>query len=122
MKMTKDWMKLPQVATLTLPSTDGLATLAEVHHWKDVREYALSELARLCGGVIVVQAEGGYVSQSGQYIVEKVEVATSYTKKITPSLYDELVALAMYVKDKLHQESVLLTVNGTAILVGIEEE
>lgn len=97
--------------TIVIPSTYGLNEKADTSKITDVKLYVAKELSKLCGGCTVTEAEGYYVADNGELVIERV--AEMYTiGKAERRLLDEhkIDELAQYVKQELKQECVLVNV------------
>lgn len=100
---------------VVVPSTRHDKPVEDFEFYKEVQD-AVAFLATLCGGATAVQGFGGWVYEDGKLGTEKVFIVTAYTDDLT----GKVKALAMFAKElkkRLHQEAVLIRVNGKAILV-----
>jgi len=74
---------------------------------KEVERHVMEEIARRLGGVSVADCEGLWVSSAGNIVKDNNRIIYSYCDEDVTAFFRDLAA---YVKDKLKQESVLLTV------------
>ena len=93
---------------VTIPSESGGAPIAP-----DARAAALAYVARqmsaLFGGATATPGAGCWTNGNGELIQEQVTIMSSYAESdVVTSQWQEVRAIAQWLKNVLHQESVLI--------------
>jgi len=102
--------------SIYIPSTNGVSKpISYEEHIGYVRGMA-TMLSELAGGATSTPGYGFYVSDTGKLIEESVTVVT-VSINLTKDIKEEIVNMAKWLSLSLHQESVMLKVNGAAYLI-----
>lgn len=102
-------MTLSVKHSIIIPSTQGLNAKADTSKITDVKLYVAKALSEQCGGCTVVEAEGYYVADNGELVVENT--CEMYTIGEAGKLTEDctlMQELADWVKVQLDQECVLI--------------
>lgn len=110
MKTLKFKFDLDSKVAIYVPST------INVNEETDNRKQVLNVIRRLSemfGGATASDAVGGWVSQSGEVIVEKVKVVYSFcTTGQLKDRIDDILSICEDIKNEMKQEAVTLEING----------
>lgn len=107
-------MKLENKVSITVPSTIGLNE--PIDNTKYVMEVA-KKLALIFGGFkIVDNITGGYVSDSGELIVEPNKDVIAYCESLTDEQVEQVIKIALELKEQMKQETILYEINGIAYI------
>lgn len=110
MKTLKFKFDLDSKVAIYVPST------ININEETDNRKQVLNVIRRLSemfGGATASDAVGGWVSQSGEVIVEKVKVVYSFcTTGQLKDRIDDILAICEDIKNEMKQEAVTLEING----------
>jgi hypothetical protein len=99
-----------------VPGTLGDQELDTIEHKRWVRT-ALRTLAVLFGGATAIPAQGSWVDNQGQLIVETVTLVYSHTDTLSIAQLRAVHQLAAALRNKLNQEAVAVSVDGTLYLI-----
>lgn len=110
MKTLKFKFDLDSKVAIYVPST------ININEETDNRKQVLNVIRRLSemfGGATASDAVGGWVSQTGEVIVEKVKVVYSFcTTDQLKDRIDDILAICKDIKNEMKQEAVTLEING----------
>ena len=110
MKTLKFKFDLDSKVAIYVPST------ININEETDNRKQVLNVIRRLSemfGGATASDAVGGWVSQSGEVIVEKVKVVYSFcTTGQLKDRIDDILSICEDIKNEMKQEAVTLEING----------
>lgn len=110
MKTLKFKFDLDSKVSIYVPSTNNVSV--EVDNSEAVRS-VIRELSQLFGGATATQAVGGWVSESGETILERVTIVYSFcTSEQLRKHFDDVYAIAQRIKEEMTQEAVTLEING----------
>ena len=75
--------------------------------------YVLKELSILFGGATSTPARGAWVTESGETVIEKIDIVYSYcTSEQANSHFNKVIEICEYLKKELSQEAITLEYNG----------
>ena len=80
-------------------------------------EETLKFMSRTFGGATAVKAKGGYVSDNGTLVKEKVTKVYSFAEQITENELVKVLAYCDQLKQELSQECIGLEINGAFYLI-----
>lgn len=110
MKTLKFKFDLDSKVSIYVPSTQNVNV--PIDNSEQVRS-VITELSRLFGGATATQAVGGWVSESGETILEKVSIVYSFcTSEQLREHFEDVYGIAQRIKDEMQQEAVTLEING----------
>ena len=110
MKTLKFKFDLDSKVSIYVPSTQNVNE--EVDNTEQVKS-VIRELSGLFGGATATQAVGGWVSESGETILERVTIVYSFcTSEQLREHFDDVYAIAQRIKEEITQEAVTLEING----------
>ena len=110
MKTLKFKFDLDSKVAIYVPSTINVSE--ETDNRKQVLN-VIRRLSEMFGGATASDAVGGWVSQSGEVIVEKIKIIYSYcTSKQLKEKIDNILAICEDLKNEMKQEAVTLEING----------
>ena len=110
MKTLKFKFDLDSKVSVYVPSTINVSE--QVDNSEQVRR-VITELSRIFGGATATQAVGGWVSESGETILEHVTIVYSFcTSEQLYTHFDDVYAIAERIKREMTQEAVTLEING----------
>lgn len=110
MKTLKFKFDLDSKVSIYVPSTQNVNV--PIDNSEQVRS-VITELSRLFGGATATQAVGGWVSESGETILEKVTIVYSFcTSEQLREHFEDVYGIAQRIKDEMQQEAVTLEING----------
>lgn len=110
MKTLKFKFDLDSKVAIYVPSTINVTE--ETDNRKQVLN-VIRRLSEMFGGATASDAVGGWVSQSGEVIVEKVKVVYSFcTTSQLKDRIDDILAICEDIKNEMKQEAVTLEING----------
>lgn len=73
----------------------------------------ITELSLLFGGATASQAVGGWVSESGETVIERVTIVYSFcTSEQLNAHFEDVYNIAQRIKKDMAQEAVTLEING----------
>lgn len=108
-------MELKNRVSITVPSTMGLDTPI------DNTDFAMGvakKLALMFGGFrIVDNITGGYVADNGELVVEPNKDVIAYCETLKDEQVEEIVKIALELKEEMKQESILYEINGVAYMI-----
>lgn len=82
----------------------------------DNSEYVISvirELSSMFGGATASDAVGGWVSESGETVIERVKIVYSFcSSEQLNERFDDVYEICQRIKREMNQEAVTLEVNG----------
>ncbi len=101
-----------------VPSTQGLdGKITRVHHETRTRQVAVI-LTELFGGATTSRNQGYYKANSGQIVVEDVNIVIAFTSDDTLATGSQkLLQLAQNKAQEWRQESILVEIDGKAYLI-----
>lgn len=110
MKTLKFKFDLDSKVAIYVPSTINVSK--ETDNRKQVLN-VIRRLSEMFGGATASDAVGGWVSQSGEVIVEKVKVVYSFcTTGQLKDRIDDILSICEDIKNEMKQEAVTLEING----------
>lgn len=110
MKTLKFKFDLDSKVAIYVPSTINVSE--ETDNRKQVLN-VIRRLSEMFGGATASDAVGGWVSQSGEVIVEKVKVVYSFcTTGQLKDRIDDILSICEDIKNEMKQEAVTLEING----------
>lgn len=110
MKTLKFKFDLDSKVAIYVPSTINVSE--ETDNRKQVLN-VIRRLSEMFGGATASDAVGGWVSQTGEVIVEKVKIVYSYcTSEQLKDRIDDILAICKDIKNEMKQEAVTLEING----------
>lgn len=110
MKTLKFKFDLDSKVAIYVPSTINVSE--ETDNRKQVLN-VIRRLSEMFGGATASDAVGGWVSQTGDVIVEKVKVVYSFcTTGQLKDRIDDILAICEDIKNEMKQEAVTLEING----------
>ena len=110
MKTLKFKFDLDSKVSIYVPSTQNVNV--PIDNSEQVRS-VITELSRLFGGATATQAVGGWVSDSGETILEKVTIVYSFcTSEQLREHFEDVYGIAQRIKEEMQQEAVTLEING----------
>ncbi len=74
----------------------------------------LASLSNNFGGATAIEGKGGYTTNNGELIIEKVYQVTSFANQANDKL---LQLLARYIRLHMRQESVMYTIDGEPVFI-----
>lgn len=110
MKTLKFKFDLDSKVSIYVPSTQNVNV--PIDNSEQVRS-VITELSRLFGGATATQAVGGWVSESGETILEKVSIVYSFcTSEQLREHFEDVYGIAQRIKHEMQQEAVTMEING----------
>jgi len=110
MKIKKFKFDLDCKVSIYVPSTYNVKE--EVDNTEQVRR-VIKELSLLFGGATASNAVGGWVTESGDTIIEHVTIVYSFcTSEQLNTKFDKVYEIAERIKKEMEQEAVTLEING----------
>ena len=110
MKNLKFKFDLDSKVAIYVPST---VNVSEVTDNKSQVIKIIRKLSEMFGGATASDAVGGWVSQSGDVIVEKVKIVYAYcTSSLLKEKIDDILAICEELKNEMSQEAITLEING----------
>lgn len=110
MKTLKFKFDLDSKVAIYVPSTINVSE--ETDNRKQVLN-VIRRLSEMFGGATASDAVGGWVSQTGEVIVEKVKVVYSFcTTGQLKDRIDDILSICEDLKNEMKQEAVTLEING----------
>lgn len=110
MKTLKFKFDLDSKVSIYVPSTQNVSE--QVDNTEQVKN-VIRELSGLFGGATATQAVGGWVSESGETILERVTIVYSFcTSEQLREHFEDVYAIAERIKHEMTQEAVTLEING----------
>jgi len=110
MKTLKFKFDLDSKVSIYVPSTQNVSE--QVDNTVQVKN-VIRELSGLFGGATATQAVGGWVSESGETILERVTIVYSFcTSEQLREHFEDVYAIAQRIKEEMSQEAVTLEING----------
>ncbi len=107
-----DCIHLDHEVTFFVPSTNG-PDVEDLQLAQEMLDYLEEELSKAYGGATqVAPAKGSWFSQNVGLVREKVTPVTVYVAELDSSVKAHLFSLVREIKSTMHQESVLLVVDG----------
>lgn len=110
MKHLKFKFDLDSKVSVYVPSTINVSE--QVDNSEQVRR-VITELSHLFGGATATSAVGGWISESGETIIEHVTIVYSFcTSEQLREHFEDVYAIAERIKHDMSQEAVTLEING----------
>lgn len=110
MKTKKFKFDLDCKVSIYVPSTYNVNE--ETDNTEQVRK-VIKELSLMFGGATASNAVGGWVTESGETVIEHVTIVYSFcTSEQLKQHFDNVYAIAERIKREMQQEAVTLEVNG----------
>lgn len=110
MKTLKFKFDLDSKVSVYVPSTVNVSE--QVDNSEQVKN-VIRELSQLFGGATATQAVGGWVSESGETILERVTIVYSFcTSEQLREHFEDVYGIAQRIKQEMSQEAVTLEING----------
>ena len=110
MKHLKFKFDLDSKVSVYVPSTVNVSE--QTDNTEQVKS-VIRELSQLFGGATATQAVGGWVSESGETILERVTIVYSFcTSEQLRQHFEDVYAIAQRIKKEMSQEAVTLEING----------
>ena len=110
MKTLKFKFDLDSKVSVYVPSTVNVSE--QTDNSEQVKN-VIRELSQLFGGATATQAVGGWVSESGETILERVTIVYSFcTSEQLREHFEDVYAIAQRIKQEMSQEAVTLEING----------
>ena len=110
MKTLKFKFDLDSKVSVYVPSTVNVSE--QVDNSEQVTS-VIRELSGLFGGATATQAVGGWVSESGETILERVTIVYSFcTSEQLREHFEDVYGIAQRIKQEMSQEAVTLEING----------
>jgi hypothetical protein len=97
---------LSKKVTFYVPSTKNVGQPLTRKEEKSLIERVETEFSRAFGGVTSVTGTGGWLSESGKVIRERVTLVTSYHDKDTREALAIVIPLAQSIKSEYGQEAI----------------
>ena len=114
----KEYIKLGHKIEVYLPSQDKHGTILDDDRRNAMRDRAATTLSTLFGGCTGSNAVGYYKSETlGTVQTENILVLFSFAERLDAWYVEQLDRLAHDIKSELAQESVMVTIDGTAIFM-----
>ena len=96
--------------SIYVPSTENVNK--EVDNTEQVKN-VIRELSVLFGGATASNAVGGWVSESGEIVIEHVTIVYSFcTSEQLNRHFEDIYAIAQRIKREMSQEAVTIEING----------
>lgn len=110
MKHLKFKFDLDSKVSVYVPSTVNVSE--QTDNTEQVKS-VIRELSKLFGGATATQAVGGWVSESGETILERVTIVYSFcTSEQLRQHFEDVYGIAQRIKTEMSQEAVTLEING----------
>lgn len=110
MKTLKFKFDLDSKVSVYVPSTVNVSE--QTDNSEQVKN-VIRELSQLFGGATATQAVGGWVSESGETILERVTIVYSFcTSEQLREHFEDVYGIAQRIKEEMSQEAVTLEING----------
>lgn len=110
--------ELSHTITVTVPSTQGLASKVSPSVLRKRVQDVSKRLASLFGGATATDGLGSYVSDSGELVTELVKLVSAYASEDAYTEHiTEIYKLANELKKDYQQESILIAVDNKAYLI-----
>ena len=110
MKTLKFKFDLDSKVSVYVPSTVNVSE--QTDNTEQVKN-VIRELSQLFGGATATQAVGGWVSESGETILERVTIVYSFcTSEQLREHFEDVYGIAQRIKQEMSQEAVTLEING----------
>lgn len=110
MKNLKFKFDLDSKVAIYVPSTTNIST--ECDNIEQVRT-VIGKLSAMFGGATASEAVGGWVSQSGETIVERVTIVYAFcTTSSLSDNFEKVLEICNWLKNLMGQEAITLEVNG----------
>ena len=110
MKTLKFKFDLDSKVSVYVPSTVNVSE--QTDNTEQVKN-VIRELSQLFGGATATQAVGGWVSESGETILERVTIVYSFcTSEQLREHFEDVYGIAQRIKEEMSQEAVTLEING----------
>ena len=110
MKTLKFKFDLDSKVSVYVPSTVNVSE--QTDNSEQVKN-VIRELSQLFGGATATQAVGGWVSESGETILERVTIVYSFcTSEQLREHFEDVYGIAQRIKQEMSQEAVTLEING----------
>jgi len=110
MKTLRFKFDLDSKVSVYVPSTQNVSE--QVDNTEQVKN-VIRELSQLFGGATATQAVGGWVSESGETILERVTIVYSFcTSEQLREHFEDVYGIAQRIKQEMSQEAVTLEING----------
>ena len=107
-------MELRHKVTITIPSTMGLNKPVDN---TDQTLYVAKKLAEMFGGSRIIKGiQGFYIADNGQEVVEVNNDVIAYCQELTDEQVEEVIKLALEIKEAMKQETILYEIDGVAYI------
>jgi len=103
--------------SIYVPSTLGVSTSLDVAQRDRVVTGMARMLAELAGGCTATEGSGFYLSHSGRIVQEDVTILQSHMDLSQEEVREELLSMAHFLCIMLQQESVLVNLGGSPMLI-----
>jgi len=112
-----NYLTLENTVKIYIPSTIDVNQEADTSAYK---EEALKYFSKLFGGATSYKAQGAWVADNNDLVIEDVVIVESKTNaQDLAAQRENIIAFAERVKTELNQEAVSVEINGALILVGV---
>jgi hypothetical protein len=114
----KEYVRLAHKVEVFIPSQDKHGNRIPASRIKEIRDSTAEALSGMFGGCTGSKAVGFYKSETlGHVQTEDIDLLFAYAEIIDADRVEEIATLAGGIKEALEQESVMVTIDGTALVM-----